>query len=188
MALFTYALARSAGYAPVVTCSPSNNALCESYGAVACFDYRSPTCGADIRAYTTNSLQYVFDCVTDAQTMKMCYEAIDTSGGRYIALDAIAQTIRYTQRHVYADWLMAPTITGAPVELPSAYGRSSTPEHRKCGSELFVLAEKLLQENGIRNHPLEVREGGLAQVPTYVNDLRVGNVRAKRQVVPLLAG
>ena len=177
-----------AGYTPIVTCSPTNNALCESYGAAACFDYRSPTCGADIRAYTTNSLKYALDCATDAPTMKMCYEAIGSFGGRYIALETIAQTVKYTRRDVYADWLMAPTITGASVELPGAYGRPSTSEHRKFGARLFALAEKLLQKGDIRNHPLDVRDGGLARVPAYVNDLRVGNVRAKRQVVPLLAG
>ncbi|OKL62094.1 hypothetical protein UA08_02976 [Talaromyces atroroseus] len=179
-------LLKGAGYIPIVTCSPSNNALCESYGAVACFDYNSPTCGADIREYTDNSLTSVFDCVTDATTMKMCYEAIGSSGGKYVALEAIATTIKYTRRDVAADWLMAPTILGTPVELPGAYGRPSTPEHRRFGTDLFLLAEKWIQKGEIKHHPLEIREGGLARIPTYVNDLRVGNVRAKRQVVPLI--
>lgn len=184
----THPLVHSAGYTPIVTCSPANNALCESYGAAACFDYHSATCGADIREHTANSLTSVFDCVTDATTMRMCYEAIGSSGGKYIALESITPTIKYTRRDVRAEWLMAPTILGTPVELPGTYGRPSTPEHRRFGLELFLLVEKLLREGGIRNHPLEIQEGGLARIPTYVNDLRVGNVRAKRQVVPLLAG
>lgn len=178
----------SAGYIPIVTCSPANNSLCESYGAVACFDYNSATCGADIREYTANSLTSVFDCVTDATTMRMCYAAIGSSGGQYVALEPISPLIKYTRRDVRADWLMAPTVLGTPVELPGSYGRPSTPEHRRFASELFLLAEKLLQEGEIRNHPLEIRDGGLASIPRYVNDLRVGKVRAKRQVVPLLAG
>lgn len=182
----TYSTVHSAGYTPLVTCSPANNALCESYGAAACFDYRSSTCGADIREYTANSLVSVFDCVTDASTMRMCYEAIGSSGGRYVALEAITSVVKYTRRDVRADWLMTPTITGTPVEIPGSYGRPSTPEHRIFGAELFLLAEKLLKEGSIKNHPLDIREGGLAEIPTYVNDLRVGNVRAKRQVVPLI--
>ena len=118
--------------------------------------------------------------------MRMCYEAIGSSGGRYVALEAITPLVKYTRRDVRADWLMAPTIMGTPVEIPGAYGRPSTPEHRIFGAELFLLADKLLKEGRIKNHPLEIREGGLASIPTYVNDLRVGNVRAKRQVVPLL--
>lgn len=118
----------------------------------------------------------------------MCYEAISSSGGNYVALESIASVVKYTRRDVRADWLMSPSILGTPVELPGSYGRPSTPEHRKFGSELFLLAERLLQKGGIRNHPLEIQEGGLAKIPVYINDLRVGNVRAKRQVVPLLAG
>lgn len=183
----TYSHLHSAGYTPIVTCSPANNALCEAYGAAACFDYRSSTCGADIREYTANSLVSVLDTVTDPSTMRMCYEAIGSSGGKYVALEAITPIVKYTRRDVRADWLMAPTITGAPVEIPGAYGRPSTPEHRAFGAELFLLAERLLKEGIIKNHPLEIREGGLASIPTYVNDLRVGNVRAKRQVVPLVS-
>ncbi|KAL9086281.1 MAG: hypothetical protein Q9165_007196 [Trypethelium subeluteriae] len=181
-------LLKIAGYTPIVTCAPANNALCKSYGAAACFDYHSASCGADIREYTANSLTSVFDCVTDATTMKICYEAIGSSGGQYIALESVTVPVKYTRRDVRADWLMAPTILGTPVELPGSYGRPSTPEHRRFGSELFLKVEKLLQEGKIRNHPLEIREGGLAKIPTYVNDLRVGNMRAKRQVVPLVAG
>jgi hypothetical protein len=182
----TYFNSHSAGYTPIVTCSPANNALCESYGAAACFDYRSSDCGADIREYTANSLVSVFDCVTDPSTMRMCYEAIGSSGGKYIALEAITTLVKYTRRDVRADWLMAPTITGMPVVIPGTYGRPSTPEHRAFGVDLFLLADELLKEGKIRNHPLEIREGGLASIPKYVNDLRVGNVRAKRQVVPLV--
>ncbi|KAG4411171.1 hypothetical protein IFR04_015697 [Cadophora malorum] len=174
------------GYTPIVTCSPENNALCENYGAVACFDYRSPTCGADIRDYTANNLAFVFDTVTDASTMRMCYEAIGSSGGRYVVLEAITIPVKYTRRDVRADWLMAPTITGAPVDIPGLYGRPSTPEHRKFGASLFLLAEELLKEGRIKNHPLDIREGGLENIPTYVEDLRMGNVRGKRQIVPLL--
>ena len=116
----------------------------------------------------------------------MCYEAIGSSGGKYIALEAVTPIVKYTRRDVRADWLMAPTLMGTPVEISGTYGRPSTPEHRKFGVELFLLAEKLLKEGRIKNHPLEIREGGLARILTYVNDLRVGNVRAKKQVVPLV--
>ncbi|KAL1801714.1 hypothetical protein ACET3X_002056 [Alternaria dauci] len=180
-------LLKIAGYTPIVTCSPANNALCEAYGAAACFDYRSSTCGADIREYTSNSLTAVLDTVTDAPTMRMCYEAIGSAGGTYIALEATTTNVKYTRRDVRADWLMTPTITGAPLEMGGVYGRPATPEHRAFGARLFKWAERLLAEGSIKNHPLQVRGGGLSNIPKYVNDLRVGNVRAKRQIVPLVS-
>lgn len=119
--------------------------------------------------------------------MRMCYEAIGSSGGAYVALEAVTQLVKYTRRDVRAEWLMTPTITGMPVVIPGLYGRPSTPEHRIFGAKLFLFAEKLLKDGGIKNHPLDIRQGGLDRIPTYVNDLRVGNVRGKRIIVPLLS-
>jgi aspyridone synthetase trans-acting enoyl reductase len=176
----------SAGYTPIVTCSSTNNALCESFGATACFDYHSNTCGADIREHTGNTLIHVLDCVTDVATMKMCYEAIGSFGGKYIALEPTSTAVKYTRRDVRSDWLMVQSILGVPLELPGTFGRPSLPEHRAFGSLWFALIERLLRKGSIRNHPIDIREGGLAGIPANLEDFRVGNVRAKKLVVPLL--
>ncbi len=119
--------------------------------------------------------------------MKMCFEAIGSTGGKYITLEPVDTAVKYTRRDVRADWLMAHSVLGVPVELPGTFGRPSTPEHRQFGASWFALVEKLLQQGRIKTHPLEIREGGLANIPSSVEDFRVGNVRAKRLVVPLLA-
>ncbi|KAF4952471.1 hypothetical protein FGADI_6705 [Fusarium gaditjirri] len=177
-----------AGYNPIVTCSPANNSLCESFGASACFNYNSPTCGADIRLHTDNSLAYVLDCVTNVATMTMCYEAISTRGGTYIALDATANTVKYTRRDVRADWVMANTLLGEPCKLDGVYGRPSIPEHREFASHFFRLAERWLAEGKVRNHPLEIRTGGLKSIDSGLKDLRDGVIRGKKIVVPLEVG
>ncbi|KAI0481396.1 hypothetical protein GGR56DRAFT_689136 [Xylariaceae sp. FL0804] len=77
----------------------------ESYGAAACFNYHSPTCGADIREHTGGRLRHVFDCVTDAATMEMCYQAMGRSkegGGSYIAVDPISTAVQYTRRDIHS--------------------------------------------------------------------------------------
>ncbi|KAM0214623.1 hypothetical protein ACHAQD_008724 [Fusarium lateritium] len=178
---------RIAGYSPIVTCSPTNNALCESFGAEICFDYRSPTCGADIRVQAGNKLRHVLDCVVDTSTMKMNYDAIGSSGGAYVALESIPTDIKYTRRDVRANWLMAPSILGTRVNKKGAYGRPCNPQHRQFGIYLFALAEKWLQDGSIKHHPLEIREGGLGSICEGINDLRIGTVHAKKLVYPLSA-
>lgn len=175
----------SAGFNPIVTCSPVNNALCESFGASACFDYHSPTCGVDIRLHTDNTLAHVLDCVTDAATMKMCYEAIGSQGGAYIALEPTTNTVKYTRRDVRADWVMANTLLGDPCQLHGIYGRPGMPEHRQFAGRLFRLAERWLRDGKIWNHPLEIRDGGLESVESGLQDLRAGIIRGKKLVVPL---
>lgn len=156
---------QSAGYTPIVTCSPSNNTLCESFGDAACFDYHSAISGADIREYTGNTLMYVLDCVTDTATMKLCYEAIGSSSGAYITLEPTSTAVKYTRRDIRADWLMAHSILGKSVELPGTFGRPGAPEHRAFGARWFMLIEELVRSGIIKLHPLEVREGGLASIP-----------------------
>jgi aspyridone synthetase trans-acting enoyl reductase len=176
-----------AGFTPVVTCSPVNNALCESYGATACFDYHSPACGADIRAYTDDNLKYILDCVTDTATMEMCYKSMGTPGGRYIALENIATIVKYTRRDIHADWFLASTITGDGVHMSGAYGRPPSPEHRRFGKDLFLRAETWLQNGDIRHHPVDIREGGLGNLAEAMDGMRSGRIHAKKLVVSLQA-
>ncbi|KAI0202390.1 GroES-like protein [Astrocystis sublimbata] len=154
-------LLRMAGYMPIVTCSPDNNALCESYGSAACFDYHSPACGADIRVFTNDNLRYVLDCVTDGANMKMCYEAIGALGGNYIALEAINTVVKYTRRDVHAIWFLADCITGNGVRMAGTYGRPPSPEHRQFGKRLFAMAESWLLGGERQASPCEDTEGGL---------------------------
>ncbi|TVY37673.1 Trans-enoyl reductase, partial [Lachnellula subtilissima] len=178
-------LLKIAGYTPIVTCSPANNALCESYGAATCFDYHSPSCGADIRGHTDNSLRHVLDCVTDTDTMKMCYEAVGSSGGNYIALEMISTTVKYTRRDIHADWLLANAIIGDGCNMTGAYGRPPSPEHRQFGKQLFALAEKWLHEGSIKHHPLEIKNAGLANIPKAIEELKLGIWHARKLVLPL---
>ncbi|KAH7014518.1 chaperonin 10-like protein [Microdochium trichocladiopsis] len=102
-------LLKMAGYTPIVTCAPADNALCQEYGAAACFDSHSPACGADARVHTDNSLLYALDFIADDISMKMCYEAVGSGSSYYYGLKkpANAIAIKYTRRDVRADWRLA---------------------------------------------------------------------------------
>lgn len=67
------------------------------------------------------------------------------------------------------------------------FGRPGSPEHRTFGARWLMLIEELVRSGNIKLHPLEVREGGLASIPANLEDFRVGNVKAKKLIVPLVA-
>lgn len=140
----------------------------------ACFDYHSAACGADIRVYAGDTLRYVLDCVTDATTMKMCYAAIGSPGGSYVALETITTTVKYTRRDVRADWILADAIMGNGVNMAGTYGRPASLEDRQFGKGLFALTEGWLDEGRIKTHPLEIRNGGLGQLADALDDLKDG--------------
>jgi len=153
--------------------------------AAETFDYHSPTCGTEIRVYTGNALAHVLDCVTDAATMKICYEGIGTAGGKYIALDPFATHVQYTRREVQANWLMIYSLFGKPVKLAGVYGRPASPEDRGFAARLFPIAEQLLSQGLLKPHPIEIRSGGLKGITDGIEDLRKGRVRAKKLVYPV---
>ena len=60
--LYGIQYAKASGVRVVATASPRNFDYLKSLGVEAAFDYNSPTCGADIRAYTDDKLVLAWDC------------------------------------------------------------------------------------------------------------------------------
>ncbi|KAK4176928.1 Enoyl reductase LovC [Triangularia setosa] len=152
---------RLAGFAPIATCSPGNSALVEGYGAEKVFDYQSPDCAAEIRAYTNNALEYTLDCITTIESMRICYAAIGRKGGRYTALDPYPDIVAKTRRVVKADWVLGPVMLGRDIGWPAPHGRQADPEMSKFGVEWVKTVQSLLDQGKLRTHPTEVHHGGL---------------------------
>ncbi|KAI0406969.1 hypothetical protein F4802DRAFT_595601 [Xylaria palmicola] len=138
---------------------------------MACFDYDLPSCRVDIRAWIYGRLAHVFDRVKDAATVEMCYSAIGSAGGMYSGV------------HGYRPDLYG----GEPLKLAGVYGRPASPDARAFASRLFEMAEKLLGDDEIKNHPPEIRSGGLGALAGGIEELRMGRVRARKLVYSLLA-
>lgn len=180
-------LLRLSGLDPIVTCSPRNFDLVKSYGAVAVFDYRSPTCAADIRAATRNSLRYALDCITVPESIKLCYAAIGRAGGKYTALDPYPDAIAKTRRAVIADWVLGPTMLGKEIAWPAPHGRPGSAEMRAFGKEWFGVVQGLMHEGKIRNHPLKVMDGaGFGDVLRGMEVVKRGEVSGVKLVFELV--
>ncbi|KAG6364986.1 hypothetical protein INS49_006591 [Diaporthe citri] len=179
-------LLKLAGLRPIATCSPANFELATRFGAEMIFDYRSPTCAENIRAYTGNQLEYALDCVTQADTTQMCYASLGRAGGRYVALepfrDSIAQSRSAT---VEASWLMVLTIFGGQVALDGDYYRDTSPEDRKVGAELFAVVQGLLDRGLIDPHPVKVMPGGWHGVVEAVDTIRKQPQSGHKLVCPV---
>ena len=74
--------AKLSGLFVITTCSPHNFDLVRFFGADAVFDYKSPTCAADIKEFTKNNLVYAWDCTGDGAGL--CAAAMsDAEPGNY---------------------------------------------------------------------------------------------------------
>lgn len=181
-------LLNKAGYRPVATCSPGNFALATEYGAEACFDYKSATCVADVKAHTQGRLRYVLDCITDARSIATCEAALGRGGGRYVGLEALpadvlAGTAGVRTRSVRWTWVLAMSLIGRGEALPEPYHFSYSQERCDWGERWFhCVGQRLINDNDVRPHPVKVMPGGLEGVPDGVNLLQRGLVRGEKLV------
>ncbi|KAI1416802.1 GroES-like protein [Hypoxylon sp. FL1857] len=178
-------LLRLSGLKPIATCSPENRELVESMGAVMTVDYHSQTCGVEIRNYTKNSLYYALDCVTSSETMRMCYEAMGTSGGRYTALDPPSTLVKYSRRDIYADWVLALTTFGQPVKLAGVYGRRAQCLDRELAERFSPIVERLIEQRLLQAPRMQLRDGGLEALQIGIEDVRTGQIKGSKLVYPL---
>ncbi len=147
--------------------------MARRFGAEQVFDYHSPACAADIRAYTGGELCYALDCVSLADTTQLCYASIGRAGGRYVSLepfrDAIAQSRSLT---VVPSWLMVLSIFGQKVVLEGEYGREARPEDRAFGKKAFAAVQAALDRGEIQTHPVKAMPGGWQGVIGGVDIIR----------------
>lgn len=163
----------SAGLRPIATCSSSSFELAMRFGAEKVFDYRSPTCAEDIRAYTNNELAYTLDCVSQADTTQLCYASIGRAGGRYVSLEPFREAISQTRSlTVEASWVMALTIFGHKVALDGEYGRAARPEDRVFGAQAFKAVQGFLDRGLFGAHPVKALPGGWKGVVEGVDIIR----------------
>ncbi|KAK3385180.1 chaperonin 10-like protein [Podospora didyma] len=173
------------GHRVVTTCSPHNFDLVRRYGADAVFDYRSPTCAADIRAFTKNRLKRVIDPFGEAATTVLCYEAIGRSGGIYCSLEQYRESLckRRTVRH---QLVMGPAIIGRGVILPDPYGVPPDPELHEWSKRFYRSLQRLVDEKKLRPLPSQVLQpAGFDTILNGLELLKSGRVSGKKLVVPL---
>lgn len=77
--------AKASGLTVIATASSHNFDYVKSLGADAVFDYKSPTCAADIKKFTNNRLRYAWDCT--GKGAGICAAALsDTEPGVYSSI------------------------------------------------------------------------------------------------------
>lgn len=173
------------GFLPVTTCSPKNFELVRRLGAEAVFDYASPTCKEDLRAYTRGELAYAMDSIADSRATTICYGAIGEAGGRYTALESYPERLRDRRKKVKPDWVLCPTIFGERIELAGSYQRVAQPEDRDFAIRWAVHCTAILETGKLQAHPIQVQPGGLQRIIADLDLLRKKQVSGKKLVYPL---
>ncbi|OAQ62670.1 zinc-binding oxidoreductase protein [Pochonia chlamydosporia 170] len=173
--------AKLSGLQVIVTCSPRNEKLVRDLGADFVFDYKSPTCAADIRSATNNRLAHAFDTIASNDSAQICCSAIGPQGGRYTSLEPIEKLPRDDVTKLNT---MAFTAVGEAFEI--AGFQVPAKEEDYTFAVIFTrLAQDLLAQQKFKPHPVSVQEGGLDSVLDGLQRMREGRVSGVKLVYPI---
>lgn len=143
----------------------------------------SPSCGADIRAYTENTLWYALDCISDKQSAEICYAALGRAGGKYVCLEAQDTGSLASRKAIRPEFLMGYDMFGKGVVLPGAYAREPDAERHALSSIWFATLERLLKEDRIQFHPIKVLGSRWQDIVDGLDVLRRGDISGTKLVV-----
>ncbi|KAM0338446.1 hypothetical protein ACHAPU_011323 [Fusarium lateritium] len=163
----------------IATYSPHNFDLVKSFGAEAVFDYRRAESTQEIRKFTSNSLKYVLDCISEPETMQFCYKCIGRAGGRYTALEPFPQFL-HTGPTTQPDWILGPTFLGKPIGWGPPFERDGDPNVREFAKKWFATAQRLLDQGKLCTHPIKLMEGGFEAILSGLEMLRKKQISGQK--------
>lgn len=180
-------LLKIAGFRVLTACSATSFDLVQRYGAEAAFDYRSPTCAADIKARTRGGLRYALDIISDTRSVATCEAAIGRGGGRYVGLEALPDDVTSGKtglrtRSVRWTWVLGVSLIGRGEALEEPYRFGFSQERRDWGAHWFKEVQQLVDGGYLKPHPPRVMKGGLAAIPQGVRMIEQGQVKGEKLV------
>lgn len=181
--MFAVQFARLSGCQVLTTCSPCNFQLVKALGAHEVFDYHdAEACSAAIRDATDDSLLYVFDCVAEGTSLKICADALTSQSGvaKYTATLPVAG--KFPRQDVRHGWTSGYSAFG---ETYYFMGKPQPPKPADLAfaTRFWDLTAQLLRQDRLRLGPLvRLREDGLDGVVHGLSELKAGLVSAGKLV------
>lgn len=188
--MFAIQYAKLSGLDVIATCSPRNFELVKSLGASAAYDYKSPTCGQDIRRDTDNQLFYAFDCISEGSAPAICAEALSSESKSPDGNPPTYGTILRVQQPPRSDvkmcYILAYTSTGEYFRFKGPAGKPPVEWPANAGDfefakEWFSLTEKLIAEKKLKPLRANVRKS-LENVTNGMEDMKNGKNSGEKLV------
>ncbi|KAJ3349271.1 hypothetical protein HDU83_000654 [Entophlyctis luteolus] len=180
--------AKLSGLTVVTTASPHNFEYVKKLGADFVFDYNSPTCVADIRACSKNSIKHVFDCISEGSSITISAQSFSPSGGVYSALLTVdAKKFAEINPNIVVKNTLAYTVVGESFEFFGGAKVPALPQDFEFAKEFAVLTNKLLAEGKLKVHAPAINEtgSGLEGALKGLQLMREGKVSGKKLVYTL---
>lgn len=174
------------GYAPIAVCSTNSAARVMEYGAIGTASYLSTTCIDDIKSIAgDSSIRHAIDCITDADSARVCFGVMPRTGGRYACLEDFHESWR-TRRVVKVKVVMGYELEAETVDFGGdAYTREAKPELHAIGERWAQEIQTLLDGGKIRTQPIRELPGEFEGILEGMRILRAGEAQGQKLVVKI---
>jgi NADPH:quinone reductase and related Zn-dependent oxidoreductases len=177
--------AKLSGLTVITTCSPRNFDLVKGLGADAVFDYKSPTCAAEIKQLTKNRLTHAWDCTGDGAAI--CAQAMsDCEPGTYgTIMPADYELLSASNPQVHGqDFVRGYDTMGENYYWLGQTSVTPNPEEMQFYQSFLALTQPLLQNGSIKPLPMTVNKkgSGLEGVLKGLEEMEAGNVSGEKLV------
>ncbi|KAM5381177.1 hypothetical protein ACJZ2D_003093 [Fusarium nematophilum] len=180
--------AKLSGARVITTASPHNFDYVKSLGADAVFDYNTPSCADDIRAYTDGKLTLAWDCQSTEQSSTLVAKAMSRDQPGYLGTLTPQVTQNLVARvndKVKASNTSYYTVFGEKYSLMGT--QQPVPEDYVFGKMFWELSRQLLAEGKLKPISVIKNRGGqgLKGVLVGFEEMRQGKVSAAKLVYTL---
>ncbi|ETS86155.1 hypothetical protein PFICI_04180 [Pestalotiopsis fici W106-1] len=191
--IFGIQYAKLSGLTVAATASPHNHDYLKSLGVDAVFDYKSPQCAADIKAWAEGQgkqLRKAWDCIGSEASATICAAALshDEEGSIYASLIPVDhKTLLATNPGVKESlWTLGYDVFGYSYQAMGKE-RPASLEELQHGHKFWDLARDLLEQGQIKTiRPTVNRDGsGLDGVLKGLAELQEGKVSGEKLVYTL---
>jgi hypothetical protein len=156
----------------------------------AAFDYNSPTCAADIKAFAKDNLAHVLDCIALEASVRISASAFRPAGGIYSALlNVDPEQVTAINPNVKVNTTLAYSIFGerfilGPFEAKEV---AAVPKDFEFGKKFWELSAGLLASGNVKVHRPSVNKygAGLDGVLKGLDAMKQGKVHGEKLVFTL---
>ncbi|KAK4945324.1 hypothetical protein LTR10_015483 [Elasticomyces elasticus] len=175
-------LAKLSGHRVLTVCSGASFELVRNYGADMAVDYLElSSVESLIEVCRKEKPRYTIDCISNADSARICASAMQEQGGFYISCTANGPAIDNPQVKTIKIFAFAMLGHESPFPLTGSMS-SSLREDVDFGTEFTARAETLLREDKIKPIAADIRQGGLQGIVSGLRDLKASKVGGRRLV------
>jgi hypothetical protein len=81
------------------------------------FDYSEINVGSNIKKLTGGKLKFVMDCISNVDSVEICYDGIRRSDGRYVLLEPIPEKLLAKRQAVHHAFAMTGEVFGEGTDV-----------------------------------------------------------------------